>query len=55
MKHVWHTKLVWLLVSVEVMEAPRHYGVHMDVTECFLVLWCISVCSGLYLVVWEHY
>lgn len=32
-----------------------HYEAHMHVVECFLVLWCMSVCFGAYMVVVVHY
>lgn len=28
---------------------------HMHIVECFLVLWCTSMCLGAYLVIVVHY
>lgn len=38
----------------ELLENGRREA-HMHIVECFLVLWCTSMCLGAYLVIVVHY
>lgn len=42
-------------MSVGVIGEFGYYEVYMYVVECFLVLWCMFVCFGVYMVVVVNY